>query len=117
MCCGNQTVSSLFFNNVFSNDSTGNRHEQNEYAKENRDMNLGICIAPTQPFWAALGSESRVCYNSRQANSMSAHVLLSPAVNSKSERKVNSLPPLGFELYVIFGMLAHLSGLCQMVTE
>jgi hypothetical protein len=29
-------------------------------------------------------------------------------VNSKSERKVNSLPPLGFEL-VISGMLAHLS--------
>jgi hypothetical protein len=28
------------------------------------------------------------------------------AVNSKSERKVNSLPPLGFEP-VIFGMLAH----------
>jgi hypothetical protein len=30
------------------------------------------------------------------------------AVNSKSERKVNSLPPLEFEL-VIIGMLAHLS--------
>jgi hypothetical protein len=39
---------------------------------------------------------------------MSAHVLPPLAVNSKSERKVNSLPPLGFEL-VIFGMLAHLS--------
>jgi hypothetical protein len=39
---------------------------------------------------------------------MSAHVLPPLAVNSKSERKVNSLPPLGFKL-VIFGMLAHLS--------
>jgi hypothetical protein len=39
---------------------------------------------------------------------MSAHVLPPLAVNSKSERKVNSLPPLGFEP-VIFGMLAHLS--------
>jgi hypothetical protein len=39
---------------------------------------------------------------------MSAHVLLSLTVNSKSERKVNSLPLLGFEP-VIFGMLAHLS--------
>jgi hypothetical protein len=38
----------------------------------------------------------------------SAHVLPPLAVNSKSERKVNSLPPLGFEL-VIIGMLAHLS--------
>jgi hypothetical protein len=39
---------------------------------------------------------------------MSALVLLPLAVNSKSERKFNSLPPLGFEP-VIFGMLAHLS--------
>jgi hypothetical protein len=39
---------------------------------------------------------------------MSVHVLPPLAVNSKSELKVNSLPPLGFEL-VIFGMLAHLS--------
>jgi hypothetical protein len=41
---------------------------------------------------------------------MSAHILHVPplAVNSISERKVNSLPPLGFEL-VIIGMLAHLS--------
>jgi hypothetical protein len=23
---------------------------------------VGICIAPTQPYWAALGTESRVCY-------------------------------------------------------
>jgi hypothetical protein len=39
---------------------------------------------------------------------MSAHVLPPLAVNSKSEQKVNSLPPLRFEP-VIFGMLAHLS--------
>jgi hypothetical protein len=38
---------------------------------------------------------------------MSAHVLPPLAVNSNSERKVNSLPPLGFER-VIFGMLVHL---------
>jgi hypothetical protein len=38
---------------------------------------------------------------------MVAHILPPLAVNSKSERKVNSLSPLGFEL-VIFGMLAHL---------
>jgi hypothetical protein len=38
---------------------------------------------------------------------MSAHVLAPVAVNSISERKVNSLPPLGFDP-VIFGMLAHL---------
>jgi hypothetical protein len=34
---------------------------------------------------------------------MSAHVLPTIAVNSKSERKVSSLPPLGFEP-LIFGM-------------
>jgi hypothetical protein len=39
---------------------------------------------------------------------MSAHVLPPLAVNSKSERKVNSLPLLVFKP-VIFGMLAHLS--------
>jgi hypothetical protein len=38
----------------------------------------------------------------------SAHVQPPLTVNSKSERKVNSLPPLGFKL-VIIGMLAHLS--------
>jgi hypothetical protein len=39
---------------------------------------------------------------------MSTHVLLPLAVNSKSERKVDSLPPLGFEP-VTFGTLAHFS--------
>jgi hypothetical protein len=64
---------------------------------------------PTQLFRAALGAESRVVYpDYRQANSTSARVLPPLAVNSKSEQKVNSLPPLGFEP-VIFGMLAHLS--------
>jgi hypothetical protein len=37
---------------------------------------------------------------------MSAHVLPPLAVNNKSERKVNLLPPLGFEL-VIIEMLAQ----------
>jgi hypothetical protein len=39
---------------------------------------------------------------------VSANVLPPLAVNSKSEQKVNSLPPLGFEPE-IFGMLALLS--------
>jgi hypothetical protein len=39
---------------------------------------------------------------------MSAHVLPPLAVQSKSEWKVNSLPPLGFEP-VTFGMITHLS--------
>jgi hypothetical protein len=43
---------------------------------------------------------------------MSAHVLPPLAVNSKSERNVNSLPPLGFEP-AIFGTLAHLGALGQ----
>jgi hypothetical protein len=42
----------------------------------------------------------------RQANSMSTQVQPLLAVNSKSEQKVNSLPPLGA---VIFGMLTPLS--------
>jgi hypothetical protein len=69
-----------------------------------KKKNWGICIASTQPFRAALGPESRVPGNT----AMSAHVLLLLTVNSKSEQKVNSLPPLGFEP-AIFGMLAHLS--------
>jgi hypothetical protein len=41
-----------------------------------KKVNVGICIAPTQPFRAALGAESRVCYpDDRQANVMSVHVL------------------------------------------
>jgi hypothetical protein len=66
----------------------------------------------TQPFWAALGLRvecfTRVTQQTGQANSMSAQVLLPLAVNSKSELKVNSLPPLGFEP-AIYGMLAHLN--------
>jgi hypothetical protein len=30
--------------------------------------NLGICIAPTQPYRAALGAESRVCYPGKTAD-------------------------------------------------
>jgi hypothetical protein len=67
----------------------------------------GISIAPIHPFRASLGAESRVCF-SRQATTMSAHVLLLFAVNSKSKRRVDSLPPLGFEP-ATFGMLSHLS--------
>jgi hypothetical protein len=50
------------------------------------------------------------CRATRQKGKLwiSAHILPPLAVNSKSERKVNSLPPLGCEP-VIFGMLAHLS--------
>jgi hypothetical protein len=75
-----------------------------------KKVSLGICIAPTQPFRAALGAESRVCYlgNTADRQTLSAHVLPPLAFNCKSEHKVNSLPPLGFEP-VIFGMLAHLS--------
>jgi hypothetical protein len=31
-------------------------------------IHLGICIAPTQPFRAALGAESRVCYPGNTAD-------------------------------------------------
>jgi hypothetical protein len=31
-------------------------------------INLGICIAPTQPFRAALGAESKVCYPGNTAD-------------------------------------------------
>jgi hypothetical protein len=72
-----------------------------------------ICIAPTQPFLAALGAESRLCYPGNTADRQTQRGALtyyhrSLAVNSKSERNVNSLPQLGFEP-VIIGMLAHLS--------
>jgi hypothetical protein len=32
------------------------------------NLHLGICIAPTQPFRAALGAESRVCYPGNMAD-------------------------------------------------
>jgi hypothetical protein len=72
-------------------------------------LNLGISIAPTQPFWVTLGAESRVCYpvNMADRQTMRAHVLPPLPAYSKSERKVNSLQPLGFKP-VIFGMLTHL---------
>jgi hypothetical protein len=62
-------------------------------------------------FRAALGAESRVCHpgnTTGRQTTRSAHVQPPLAVNSKSERKVNSLPPLGFQP-VIFEMLMHLS--------
>jgi hypothetical protein len=48
---------------------------------------VGICIAPTQPFRAALGAESRMCYPGNTANRQTQRGAL--AVNSKSERKEN----------------------------
>jgi hypothetical protein len=62
-------------------------------------------MAPTQPFWAALGT-TRVTQQTGKLNERSRTL----AVNSKSVGKVNSMQPLGFEP-VIFGMLAlaHLS--------
>jgi hypothetical protein len=71
-------------------------------------INVRICKAPTQPFRAVLGAESRVCYPGNIADRQTQSTLkdlLPLAVNSKSE--VNSLPPVGFEP-VIFGILAHL---------
>jgi hypothetical protein len=50
-----------------------------------------------------------LCYPGNTAvNSISAHVLIPLAVNSKSERKVNSLQPLEIKP-ANFGMLVHLS--------
>jgi hypothetical protein len=48
---------------------------------------------------------------------MIAHVLLPLAVNSKSERNVDSLPPLAFER-ATFDMLVHLyeSSMCIYMT-
>jgi hypothetical protein len=69
---------------------------------------MGIRKAPIPLL--ALGAERRVCYPGNTADRQTQRGALTPplAVNSKSERKVNSLPLLGFEL-VIIGMLAHLS--------
>jgi hypothetical protein len=76
---------------------------------------LGICIAPIlQPFLAVLGADSKVCWwhvtrvTQQTGNHNGAYVLLPLAVNSKSERKVNSLPQLGLEP-ATFSMLQHLS--------
>jgi hypothetical protein len=73
-------------------------------------INLGICIAPIPALPAALGAESRVCYPGNTAGKLNEE--RSRTTTSRSQQqirtKVNSLPPLGFEL-VIIGMLAHLS--------
>jgi hypothetical protein len=49
--------------------------------------------------------------HSRQAITIGAHVLLPLAVYSKSERKENSMPPLGFEP-ASFATLATLNSEC-----
>jgi hypothetical protein len=56
----------------------------------------GLYIFSAYPSLSALGAESKVCYPGNTADRQ-AHVLPPLAVNSKSEWKVNSLPPLGFE--------------------
>jgi hypothetical protein len=38
------------------------------WSKKNKKINLGICIAPIQPFRAALAAESRVCYPGNTAD-------------------------------------------------
>jgi hypothetical protein len=40
-----------------------------------KKINLGICIAPTQPFRAALGAESKVCYPSNTADRQTQRAL------------------------------------------
>jgi hypothetical protein len=56
----------------------------------------------------ALGAEKRVCYPGNTADSQPNPTLLPLAVNSKSQPKVDSLPPLGLDS-ATFGILAHLS--------
>jgi hypothetical protein len=69
-----------------------------------KKLNLGICIAPTQPFRAALGAESRVFYPGNTADRQTKW-----ALTSHSQQQIRTKrPPLGFEP-AIFGMLAHLS--------
>jgi hypothetical protein len=68
-----------------------------------KKIHVGIRIAPTQPSWAVLDVEAN-----RQPVTMGAHVLLQLTVNSKAERKVDSLPPMGFEPATP-GTVAHLS--------
>jgi hypothetical protein len=69
-------------------------------------IHLGIRLASTQPYWAALGAESRV--NPRNTGDDKPQWALPLVVNSKSERKLDSLPPLGLEL-ATFSMPVHLS--------
>jgi hypothetical protein len=54
---------------------------------------MGICIAPTKPFRAALGTESRVSYpgNTADRQTMSAHVLgyhLSQSTANQNEKLI-----------------------------
>jgi hypothetical protein len=69
---------------------------------------LGICIAPTQPFRAALAAESRVCYlgntEDRKLNERSR------TTTSRSQQQIGTESwDAGIWTRVIFGMLAHLS--------
>jgi hypothetical protein len=76
-------------------------------------INLGICIALTQPFRAALGAESRVCYlgNMNTADRQTPWALtyyhLSQSTANQNGKLVHC-HRWEFEP-VIFGMLAHLS--------
>jgi hypothetical protein len=50
--------------------------------------NLGICIAPTQPFQAALGAESRVCYLGNTADRQ--HDENSRPATSRSQQQIRT---------------------------
>jgi hypothetical protein len=60
---------------VRSDESWSQPYERDEisdvktaFNKNKYKINFGICIAPTQPFRAALGAESRVCYPGNTAD-------------------------------------------------
>jgi hypothetical protein len=57
--------------------------------KKEIEINLGICIAPTQPFQATLGAESRVCYPGNTADRLTQWALtyyhLSQSTNQKGK--------------------------------
>jgi hypothetical protein len=53
-------------------------------------INLGICIAPTQPFRAALGAESRVCYPAdRQTQSALTYYHLSQSTANQNGKLIH----------------------------
>jgi hypothetical protein len=56
-------------------------------------INLGICIAPTQPFRAALGAESRVCYPGitadRQTQWVLAYYHVSESTANQNEKLIH----------------------------
>jgi hypothetical protein len=65
-------------------------------------MNVGICVGPTQPYWAARGSERRVVPQQTVNNSWR----YCKTVNSKPENKIDLLPWLELEP-VTFGTLTQ----------